>query len=60
MFYSKGEATNFNADITNDVNFRPFNYKARLLENTVADGADGTIAVQLKYSSNFWSQLICH
>ena len=40
MFYSKGEATNFNADITNDVNFRPFNYKARLLENTVADGAD--------------------
>ena len=36
-----------------------FLYKAKLLENTVAYGANGilrnaTIAVPLKYLSNFW------
>ena len=51
------EATNFDADITNN-NFKYFEYKAKLLENTVVDGANQilrneTIAVTLKYSSNF-------
>ena len=61
-FYSKDEATDFNADIVNDNNFKSFKYKAKLLGNTVAqadDGADGilknaAIAVPLKYLSNFW------
>ena len=35
-FYSKDEATDFNADIGNDNNFKSFNYKAKLLENTFA------------------------
>ena len=41
-FYSKNEATNFNADLTNTNNFKSFNYKAKLLANTEADG-DGEI-----------------
>ena len=36
-FYFKDEATNFNADIANDNNFKSFMYKAKLLENTEAD-----------------------
>ena len=45
------EATNFDADITNN-NFKSFEYKARLLEKKVADGANqilrnATIAVTL-------------
>ena len=57
-FYSKDQATNFNANIENTNNFKPFNYKAKLLENTVSYGANGvlrnpTIAVLLKYLSNF-------
>ena len=61
-FYSKDEATDFNADIVNN-NFRSFKYEAKLLENTEADGANGvlknaTIAVPLKYlRSNFWRSL---
>ena len=35
-FYSKDEATNFNADIANDNNFKSFMYKAKSLETTVA------------------------
>ena len=35
-FYSKDEATNFNADITNNNNFKSFKYKAKLLGNTEA------------------------
>ena len=31
LFYSKDEATNFNADIANDDNFKCFKYKAKLL-----------------------------
>ena len=51
------EAINFDADITNN-NFKYFEYKAKLLENTVVDGANQilrneAIAVTLKYSSNF-------
>ena len=57
-FYSKVEATNFNADNENTNNFKSFKYKAKLLGNTVADGANvilknATIAVPLKYVSNF-------
>ena len=55
-FYSKDEATNFNADIANK-NFKSFEYKAKFLGNTVADGVNGIpkiriIAVPLKYLSN--------
>ena len=58
-FYSKDEATNFNADIVNRNNFKIFNYKAKLLGNTEADGNNGilknaTIALPLKYLRNFW------
>ena len=35
-FYSKDEATNFNADIVNDDKFKSFKYKAKLLGNTAA------------------------
>ena len=57
-FYSKDEATNFNNNIANTDSFKSFKYKAKLLGNTVADGADvflrdATIAVLSKYLSNF-------
>ena len=35
-FYSKDEATNFNADTANTNNFKSFKYKTKLLGNTVA------------------------
>ena len=35
-FYSKDEATVFNADIVNDNNFKSFKYEVNLLGNTVA------------------------
>ena len=61
-FYSKDEATNFNADIANTNNFKSFKYKAKLLENTVTEGANRTlgnaiIAVPLKYFSNICRSL---
>ena len=61
-FYYKDEAFNFNADIANDDNFKSFKYKAKLLGNTAAGGANGilrnaTIAVPLKYLSSFWRSL---
>ena len=62
-FYSKDEATNFNADVANNNNnFKSFMHKAKLLENTEADGGNGilknaTIAVQSKYLSNFLRSL---
>ena len=65
-FCSKYEATDFNADIANDNKFKSFRYKAKLLGNPVAqpnqDQANGilrnaTIAVLLKYLSNFWRLL---
>ena len=57
-FHSKDEATDFDADNAND-NFKSFDYKAKLLENTAADVTNGilrnaAIAVPLKYLSNFW------
>ena len=65
-FYSKDETTDFNADIANDNNFKSFKYKAKLLSNVEAqpnpNHANGilknaTIAVPLKYLSNFWRLL---
>ena len=61
-FYSKDEATNFNADIANDNNFRFFKYKTKLLGNSEADRTNGilknaAVAVPLKYLSNFWRSL---
>ena len=64
-FYSKDEATNFNADIVHDNNFKSFEYLAQLLGNTasqVDNAANGilknaTIAVPLKYLTNFWRSL---
>ena len=58
-FYSKDEATNFNADIANNNNFKFFEYKAKSLEINKADGAfeilrNTTIAVPVKYLSKFW------
>ena len=45
-FYSKDEATNFNADIDNTNNFKSLKYKAKLLGNTVADAANGILKMQ--------------
>ena len=61
-FYSKGDATNFNADIENTYDFKSFKYKAKLIGNTVAEGTNGIlknakIAVPLKSLSNFWRSL---
>ena len=61
-FYSKDEATNFNPDIADTNNIKYFEYKAKLLRNTVAQDApnqadrifkNATITVPLKYLSNF-------
>ena len=55
-FYSKDQVANLNADISNNNDFKSFKYKSKWLE---ADGANeilknATIAVPLKYLSNFW------
>ena len=42
-FYSKDELTYFSADIANTDNFKSFMFKAKLLENTEADGANGIL-----------------
>ena len=41
-FYSKDEATAFNADIANTDYFKSFKYKAKLLRNTVAKLLENT------------------
>ena len=61
-FYLKDKATDFNADIVNTNDFKSFKYKAKILGNTVADGANGslkneTVVVPLKYLNNFWKSL---
>ena len=65
-FYSKDEATDFNNEIENTDDFKSFKYKAKLLENTVAQPAPNqangipkhaAIAASLKYLSNFWRSL---
>ena len=53
-FYYKDEATNFNADIANRNNLKPFKCKTNLLAKTEANGdhkilKNGKIAVPLKY-----------
>ena len=62
-FSLKDEAINFKTDIENTVNFKSFKYKTKLLGNTAAQSApkaanailkNATIAVPLKYLSNFW------
>ena len=60
--YPKDEATNFNADVPNDNSCKYFEDKAIFFGNTETDGANrnwrnATIAVPLKYSSNFWKSL---
>ena len=65
-FYSKDEATNFDAIIANNNDFNYFEYKAKLLEN-VEDQSNpneanvilknARIFVTLKYLSNFWRSL---
>ena len=66
MFYTKDEANNLNNSIGNFGNFKSFKYKAKLLENTVAQPApnvangisrNATIAVPLKYLSNFLNEM---
>ena len=61
-FHSKDEATDFNVEIVNNDDFKSFKYKFKLLGNTEGDNSNGilkkaTIAVQLKYLSNFWRSL---
>ena len=48
---SRDEATNFNADIANTDQFKFFKYKANLLENAEAGGADAILKME---------QLPCH
>ena len=66
LFYSKDEATNFDADIANTDEFKFFKYKTKLLGNTVVQPASNatnrilknpTIAVPLIYLGNFWRSL---
>ena len=40
-FYFKDEATYFNNDIANDVNFKSFKYKSKLVGNTKANKLRG-------------------
>ena len=47
-FYSKDETTDFNADIANTDNFKSFQYKAKLLGNTVAQPAPNAVNGILK------------
>ena len=54
-FYSKDEATIFNADIANTNNLKSFKYKAKLLGNTEAQPAPNHANGILKML-----QLLCH
>ena len=61
-FYSEDEATNFSVDFANNNTFKSSRYKAKLLGNIAAYGMNGilrnaTIAVPVKYLSNFWRSL---
>ena len=48
-FYSKDEATNFDADIGNNNAFKSFQFKAKLLESTIADGNNSILKMQSLY-----------
>ena len=59
-FYSKDEATDFNADITYNNDFQSFKYKTILTRSTAAANRileNATITVPLEYLSNFWCSL---
>ena len=61
-FYSKDEVFDYSNDIVYSNDFRLFKYKGKLLKNTFTDAAntilkDASIAVPLKYLSNFWGSL---
>ena len=61
-FYCKNEATNFSTDIASDDYFKLFKYKAKLLGNTEANGANGLsrntkIIMPLKSLSNFYGSI---
>ena len=51
-FYTKDEATSFNADIANTNNFKSYKYKAKLLGNTVAQDAPNQANRILKKCNN--------
>ena len=62
FFYAKDEAIHFNGNVSEDNAFKIFKFKAKLLENGKADGANWIltnidIAVPLQYLSNFWRSL---
>ena len=44
-FYSKDEATDFVTDIANNNNFRSFECKTKLSENTIADGVNRILKI---------------
>ena len=59
--YKRDELIN-NADVTNDNNAPSFKYKAKLIGDTIADGANRKkegvkIAVPIEYMTNFWRSL---
>ena len=65
-FYSEDEATNVNANIVNNNDFKSFKCKTKLVEKRVAQPAPNnnngiletaTIAVPLIYLSNFWRKV---
>ena len=59
-FYFKYEATNVNANIADNDNFKSFKYKTKLIGNTAAANEslqNATITVPLKNLSNFWRSL---
>ena len=62
LFFLKDGVTNFNVNIANNNEFKSFKYKAKLLGKNEAEGVNGilrntTIAVPLKFLSNFWGSL---
>ena len=55
-FYSKDEATNFNANIADNDNFKSFKYKTKLIGSTTVANRileNATVTIPLKYLSNF-------
>ena len=66
-FYCKDESTTINANITNNVAFKPFVCKTKQLGETEAQSApnnnnngileNAKIAAPLKYLSNIWRSL---
>ena len=65
-FYPKDETDNFNTNIVNGSELKSFKFKTKLLGKVVAQATpkdvngilgNATIAVSLKYLSNFWRSL---